>query len=131
LAVASIVTCNSSQQSHSNLPRAVSDIPPPTTGKLQYIGSFLLSEHGVYWRMLWLTEEMDFISPCVLFVFRRMLRIGLLLVRCFALLLKQERESFMPIKLLQGNRVETLEKEANWDSNVASTASGTLCHVGK
>jgi len=78
-----------------------------------------------------LTEEMDFISPCVLFVFRRMLRIGLLLVRCFALLLKQERESFMPIKLLQGNRVETLEKEANWDSNVASTASGTLCHVGK
>ena len=37
----------------------------------------------------------------------------------------------MPIKLLQGNRVETLEQEVNWDSNVASTASGTLFHAGK
>ena len=103
----------------------------PTTGKLQYIGSFLLSEHGVYWRMLWLTEEMDFVSPCIPFVFRRMIRIGLFLVRFFALLLKLERGGLIPIKLMQGNRVETLEQEVNWDSNVASTASGALCHVGK
>jgi len=54
--------------------------------------------------MLWLTEEMDFVSPCIPFVFGRMIRIiGLLLVRCFTLLLKLEREGFMPIKLLQGN----------------------------
>jgi len=58
---------------------------------------------------------MDFVSPCTPFVFGRMIRIiGFLLVRCFALLLKLEREGFMPIKLLQGNRVETLEQEVNW-----------------
>jgi hypothetical protein len=36
-----------------------------------------------------------------------MIRIGLFLVRCFALLLKLEREGFIPIKLMQGNRIET------------------------
>lgn len=76
-----------------------------------------------------MTEEMDFVSPCIPFVFGRMIRIGLLLVRCFALLLKLEAEGFMPIKLLQRNRVETLE--VDWVSDVASTASGTLCYVGK
>lgn len=86
----------------------------------------------MYWGMLWLTKEMDFVSPYIPFFNGRMIRmIGLLLVRCFALLLKLERGGFMPIKLLQGNTVETLEQEVNWDSNVASTASGTLCHVGK
>jgi hypothetical protein len=34
-------------------------------------------------------------------------------------------------KAVARKRVETLEQEVNWDSNVASTASGTLCHVGK
>jgi hypothetical protein len=33
--------------------------------------------------------------------------------------------------VVPGNRVETLQQEVNWDSDVASTASGTLCHVGK
>jgi hypothetical protein len=75
---------------------------------------------------------MDFVSPCILFVLGRVIRIMcFVLVRCFALLLKLEREGFMSIKLLQGNRVETLEQEVNWDSNVASTASGTFCYVGK
>jgi hypothetical protein len=36
--------------------------------------------------MLWLTEEMDFVSPCIPFVFGRMIIIGFWLVRCFALL---------------------------------------------
>ena len=41
----------------------------------------------MYWRMLWLTKEMDFVSPCIPFVFGRMMRIiGLLLVVfCFAI----------------------------------------------
>jgi hypothetical protein len=48
------------------------------------VGSVLC---GVYSGVLQLTEEMDFVSPCIIFILGRMMMIGLLLVRCLALLL--------------------------------------------
>jgi hypothetical protein len=65
MVVAAVVSCNYCQQGSNSLPTAMSDIPPPTTGKLEYIGSFLLTQHGLYWRMHWLTGEMDFLFVIV------------------------------------------------------------------